>query len=271
MRSLPPVRHRGLLALPLALVCGGAAARDGAPTPTPAETPRPEPIRPEPVPRGFRRVTLSPTPSPTATPFRAPRLVAALESEQGEDLERLALFDDGSLVLVRRYQGRGVPRYRKLTPDEVDVVRGVVREALQSKPADLPDRSVAGSRGRKLRLEVASDGGGSRVFAMDDGTAVPLAVGRARAALEDLRGRFFASDVKETAWDPSAVKTGDLLRHRVYRSWYRVVRDDAFERSLELQEMSEFGARMLLSREQLPALFESPAEAGPTPTPGGRR
>jgi hypothetical protein len=229
----------------------------------------------EPELRGYRRVPGegTRTPTPTATPVRNPRLVAAIESEQGFDFERVALFDDGTLVLIQRYRGRGVPRYKQLAASEVDVVRRVVSEALvvQAPGGSPSERSVADLQGRRLRLEVARDDGSVWIFASEDLTQIPLAVGRAKGALEDLRSRFFRSDPKETAWDPSGVKAGDLLHHRIYAAWYRVVRDDAFEPSLELEELYGVnGARMLIARGQLPSLFESPALAPPTPTPRSR-
>ena len=261
-------------AVAAALLVAGMARSQEKRTPTPAPTPPDvEPILSEPDLGGYRRVTgETPTPTRTPTPPRNPRLVAALESSEDEDFERVALFDDGTLMLVQKYRGRGVPRSKALAPSEVDVVRRVVREALlvpASRAGGL-ERSVADLHGRKVRLEVAEDGGGVRIFTTEDLAQLPLAVGRAKGALEDLRARFFKSDPKETAWDPSGVKTGDLLRHRIYGNWFRVVRDDSFEQSLELVELSDVGARMLVARGQLPPLFESPALAGPTPTPAGR-
>jgi hypothetical protein len=228
----------------------------------------------EPEFEGYHRVPAegAKTPTATATPVRSPRLVAAIESEQGPDFERVALFDDGRLVLIQRYRGRGVPRYKELAPSEVDVVRRVVREALlvPTSGGPPPEKSVADLRGRRLRLEVARDDGSVWVFSLEDLTQIPLAVGRAQGAMEDLRARFFRSDPAETAWDPSGVKEGDLLRHRIYAAWYRVVRDDTFEPSLELEEISGIRERMLIARGQLPALFENPAEAPPTPAAGNR-
>lgn len=260
----------------LFVLAGFARAEEGR-TPTGTPTPEPaaaEPIMTDPQLQGFRRIPAegAKTPTPTATPVRTPRLVAAIESEQGLDFERVALFDDGRLVLIQRYRGRGIPRYKQLAPSEIDVVKRVVREALvvPSAGGAVAERSVADLQGRRLRLEVARDDGSVWIFASEDLTQLPLAIGRAKGAMEDLRARFFLSDPKETAWDPSDVKSGDLLRHRIYAAWYRVVRDDAFEPSLELEEISGIGARMLIARGQLPSLFESPALAPPTPTPVGR-
>ena len=55
----------------------------------------------------------SPTPTPTTLPTprperRDPRLVAALESRQGIGMERVALFDDGTLVRVRGYRAERI-------------------------------------------------------------------------------------------------------------------------------------------------------------------
>jgi len=254
----------------LALVAGLAGAQERpAPTPLPAETPRPEPMRPEPVPFGYRRVTAEPTPTATPTPVRTGKLVAALESAEGTDIERVAVFDDGTLVHVQTYRDRKTIRRKELTAAEVDVVRRVAGEALLVPSVwAVRERAIPDLKGRRTRLEVAGSDGALRVFETDDLTQLPLPVGRARGAMEDLRSRFFRSDPTETAWDPKDVRKGDLLRYRADGSFYVVVRDDAFESSLELQEAAGLGNRMLLNRSQLPGLFEDPVTAArPTPTP----
>jgi hypothetical protein len=260
-------RAISLLAFALALVPGVASAEEHpAAAPTPAETPRPEPIRPEPELTGLRRVTSEPSPTPTPTPLRRPKLVAALESAEDADTERVAVFDDGTLVFVQGYKGRRVVRRKELTRAEVDVVRKVCADAF-ALPATwgIRERALTDLKGRRVRVEVADADGRSRTFETDDLTQLPLAVGRAKGALEDLRARFFEVDPKETRWDPTGVRKGDFLRYRSDGSWYVVVRDDAFEPSLELQEVEGIRNRMLLLRDQLPGLFENPAEAGVPP------
>jgi len=242
-----------------------------APTPTPAEALRPEPIRPDPPPPGFRRVTSEPTAVPTPTPFSHPKLVAALESSEGEDSERVALFDDGTLVIVQTYKGRHTLRKKELTSAEVDLFRRVFADALLVPTTwGMRERALGDLKGRRIRVEVADPEGRVRPFETDDLTQLPLAVGRAKGALEDLRSRFFRADPKETTWDPKGVRRGDFLRYRSDGAWYVVVRDDSFEPSLELQEAGGLRNGMLLLRDQLPKLFENPADAGAPPFPTAR-
>ncbi len=267
-----PIRASSLLLLWLACAPGWGAAseeeRSGS-TPTPEVTPRPEPVLRETPPPGFRRVTGEPTATPTPTPLVRPKLVAALESREGPDTERVALFDDGTLVLVRTYKGRHVLRRKELSGSELDLYRKVCAEALLAPATSgLRERALS-DVARVIRVEVARPEGGSRIFETDDLTQLPLAVGRAKAALEDLRSRFYQTDAKETTWDPKGVRTGDYLRYRSNGSWYVVVRDDSFEPSFEVEEVGGLRNRMLLLREQLSKLFDNPAEAGspPIPTP----
>lgn len=263
-----------LVSLVSALSSRAASAQESpapAPAPSPTATPRPEPILRETPPPGYQRITGQPTATPTPTPLVEPKLIAALESREGPDTERVALFDDGTLVLVRRYKGSRVLRKKELSRSEVDLYRTVCGEALlvpetwglRERP--LPDVD------RVIRVEIARPEGRSRVFETDDLTQLPLAVGRAKAALEDLRSRFFRTDPAESKWDPKRVRAGDRLRYRSDGSWYVVVRDDSFEPSLEVEELGGLKNRMLLLREQLPLLFENPAEAGPPPLTTPRR
>ncbi len=268
----------GPLLIPLvcALVSASASSQESAApgptlTPAPTVTPRPEPVLRETPPPGFRRVTGEPTATPTPTPLSEPKLVAALESREGPDTERVALFDDGTLVLVRTYKGRHVLRRKELTGSEVDLYRKVCAEALLAPATGGVRERAFSDVTRVIRVEVARPEGGSRLFETDDLSRLPLAVGRATAALEDLRSRFDQTDAEETNWDPKGVRAGDYLRHRSDGSWYVVVRDDSFEPSLEVEEAGGLRNRMLLLREQLPKLFENPAKAGPPPIPTPRR
>jgi hypothetical protein len=229
-------------------------------------TPRPEPVQPVPAAPGLRRVTLEPTPTPTPTPLVRPHLIAALETTEGRDTERVALFDDGTLAFTQSYRGRRTLKRKEVTSAEIDLLRRVLEPALQS-PASLGmrERPLADSKGRQIRIEVTDAAGRAKTFVTDDWTALPLAVGRAKAALEDLRSRFFETDPKETPWDPKNVKKGDLLRNRSSGTWYVVIRDDSFEPSLEMQETGGLRNEMLISRGQIPKLFENPADSGPPP------
>ncbi len=249
----------------VAFLCGEDAAVSQQEPPA-WPTPRPEPVRPEPAAPGLRRVTLEPTPTPTPTPFVRPHLIAALETTEGNDTERTALFDDGTLAFAQSYRGRRTLKRKEVTSAEIDVLRRVLEPALQS-PASLGmrGRPMDDNKGRQIRIEVTDAAGRPRIFATDDWTALPLAVGRAKAALEDLRSRFFEADPKETRWDPKNVRRGDRLRHRSDGIWYVVIRDDTFEPSLEMQEVGGLRNEMLLLRDQIPKLFENPAESGPPP------
>ena len=243
-------------------------------TPTPQQTPPPTPAA------SFfdekRKPTVTPTPAgtpgaPTPTPTEVPRdphLVAALESEQGDGLERVAVFDDGVLILVNRYKGRPILTRKTLSPEEVELVRKVCAEALVVPDIRQPERGVlAASNARRIHIEVTDPKGVVRWWAFDDMTELSLPLGRARGALEDLRSRFFREDPKDTAWDASKVKAGDLLRRRSDGKWYRVRRDDSFERNLEIEEAEgDISMRLFVVREEIPKLFEDPATA-PPPTP----
>jgi hypothetical protein len=227
-----------------------------------------------------------PTPSPLPTPTpekRNPHLIAALEWRQGLGMERVALFDDGSLVRVRGFRGERIVDRKALAPEEIAVVRGVCLEALtvRAKDVDDPARSVLGDAdGRRITLEIVDPGGGSRVYAYDDLVSLPLAVGRARGALEDLRGRFEKQDLAETKWDTGNLRPGAFLRRRSDGVWYRVVHDDALDHDFELEELGAAGEqgsykmRIFVYRGDLPRLFEDPSVAGARPpeaTPAKRR
>lgn len=228
------------------------------PVATPAATPVP---------------TSAPLPTPTAEK-RDPRLIAALESRQGLGMERVALFDDGSLVRVRGFRGERIVDRRALAPEEVAVVRGVCLEALavRAKEVDDPGRSVLGDAdGRRITLEIVDPAGGSRLYAYDDLVSLPLAVGRARGALEDLGARFEKQDLAVTKWDTGSLKPGAFLRRRSDGVWYRVVHDDALDHDFELEELAAEGEqgsyrmRIFVYRGDLPRLFEDPSAAGSRP------
>lgn len=250
--------------LAVALLSGGATlpAQESVVSPTP----RPEPLQPEPAAPGLRRVTLEPTPTPTPTPLVRPHFLAALESTEGDDTERVALFDDGTLALAQWYKGRRTVRRKEVTSTEIEVFRRIFEPALQTPTTwGTSERPIADLKGRRIRIEIADASGRSKVFTMDDLTSLPLTVGRVKTALEDLRSRFFETDPKESRWDPSHVRKGDRLKHRSDGIWYVVIRDDSFERSLEVQEVGGLRNGMLIGRDQIPRLFENPADTGPPP------
>src|SRR5664280_1613403 len=114
----------------------------------------------------------SPAPTPTAlqTPTpekRDPRLVAALESRQGIGSERVALFDDGTLVRVRGYRAERIVDRKAISREEIDVVRRVCLEALAVRAKDVedPGRSVLGdAQARRITIEITDPAGVLDVF-----------------------------------------------------------------------------------------------------------
>lgn len=241
-----------------------------APTPTPTPTPAL-------APSATAVPTLTPTPEK-----RDPHLIAALESRQGIGMDRTALFDDGTLVRVRGYRGEEIVERKAISREEIDVVRGVFLDALvvRAKDVEDPGRSVLGdAQARRITLEISDPKGGSRVYTYDDLASLPLQVGRARGALEDLRSRFDQQDPAALKWDTSALKPGAFLRRRSDGVWYRIVHDDALDHDFELEELESTGddgshkLRMFVYRGDLSRLFQDPASSGPGPvrTPPARR
>jgi hypothetical protein len=221
--------------------------------------------------------TPTPLPPPTPTPeARNPHLVIALESWQGVGRERTALFDDGTLVRVLTFRGVDTLERRAVSQDEIEVVRNVCRDALEVERRDVedPGRMVLADAGaRRMRLEIAEGPGKIRAYPFDDFATLPLAVGRARGAIEDLRARFAKEDPSEISWDTKSLRAGSLLKKRSDGVWYRVVHDDALDHAFELEELVVTGGegshkiRLFLNRGDVPRLFENPANAGPGPTP----
>jgi hypothetical protein len=214
---------------------------------------------------------------PTRTPdVRNPYLVIALESWQGVGRERTALFDDGTLVRLLSFRGVDTLERRVVSPQEVEVVRRVCQDALVVERRDVedPGRMVLGDSGaRRMRLEIAEGHGKVRAYPLDDFATLPLALGRARGAIEDLRARFTKEDPNEVNWETKDLRAGSLLKKRSDGVWYRIVHDDALDHDFELEELVVSGGdgshkvRLFLYRGDLPRLFENPAKAGPGPTP----
>lgn len=223
----------------------------------------------------------TPTPTATATPTRTPevrnpRLVIALESWQGAGRERTALFDDGTLVRVVNFRGVETLERRVVSGQELEVIKRVCQDALVVERRDVEDpaRMVLGdSSARRMRLEIGEGAGRIRSYPFDEVSTLPLAVGHARGAIEDLRARFAKEDPSEISWDTSRLKAGSLLKKRSDGVWYRIVHDDALDHDFELEELAVTGGegshklRLFLYRGDVPRLFENPEKAGPAPTP----
>lgn len=201
---------------------------------------------------------------PAAEPTPTPRpedktLVAALDVEQGEGKDRVSLYRDGTLVLVRTYLGVRTVKKRVLSEVEVDVVRRVCSEALRVDAPEYRIDVLGATKPRRFRIEVGREGDLPKVFVVDELARVPLALGRTRGALEELLSRFDESGgANWQTWDPASVKAGDVLVRRDDGKRYRVVRDDTFVRSLELLEADRGLQRLVVLREELPKMFRSP-------------
>ncbi len=221
--------------------------------------------------------TPTPLPPPTPTPeVRDPHLVIALESWQGVGRERTALFDDGTLVRVLTFRGVDTLERRTVSPQEIEVIKRVCQDALVVERRDVedPGRMVLGdSSARRMRLEIADGPGKIRAYPFDDFATLPLAVGHARGAIEDLRARFAKEDPSEVNWDTKSLRAGSLLKKRSDGVWYRIVHDDALDHDFELEELVVTGGegshkvRLFLYRGDVARIFENPVKAGPGPTP----
>ena len=202
---------------------------------------------------------------PAAEPTPTPRpedktLIAALDVEQGDGKDRVSLYRDGTLVLVRTYLGVRTVKKRVLPEVEVDVVRRVCAEALRVDVPEFRIDVLGATKPRRFRIEVGRDGDLPKVYVIDELARVPLALGRTRGALEELLARFDeTSEAHWQKWDPASVKAGDVLVRRDDGRKYRVVRDDTFVRSLELLEAERGLQRLVVLREELPKLFLPPA------------
>ena len=210
-----------------------------------------------------------PMPTPTVVPLANPRLVAALEAEQGDGRERVAVFEDGTLVDSVSYKGRTTTRRKGLSVQELQVIRKICSEAYEAveegaAPSVLTDSSI-----RRIRLELAVPGQKSRFFLFDDATAAPFVVGRVKGAMEDLRSRFLDRTIsKEQRWDTRGLEVGAYLKRRSDGKWFQVTRDDTFQPGIELEEVTQRVQRILVPRKELPSLFDSPAtERAPAPEP----
>lgn len=208
------------------------------------------------------------TPTPTPTPSAPPRLVGALESKQGAGTERTALFDDGTLVHVVTMHGQLTTLKRTITTNERDVVAHVCSDAWKLE-GETEFRSLVADTSDlvRYRLEIGDpESARVRTFAFDALAHLPLAIGRARGALDDLRDRFLKKpDPKDFAWNNEPIKVGDPLKRRSDGRWFRVKRDDSFEKNLEVEEIGGSGMRLFLPREELPMVFIDPEDAGRPP------
>jgi hypothetical protein len=191
-------------------------------------------------------------------------LVASLDSEQGEGKDRLSLYRDGTLALVKTYAGVRTVKTKTLSEEEIELVRRVCSEALSLDVAEYHVDVLGRAEPRRFRIEIGRPDSLPRVFLFDELARVPLVLGRARGALEGFLARFDENAVsQESLWDPAGLRAGDILKQRTDGKRYRIVRDDAFVRSLEMVEEERTLQRLVILREDVPKLFLDPSsEAG---------
>lgn len=214
--------------------------------------------------------TVTPTPNRGSSPN--PKLVGALEWEQGEGSERIALFDDGTLVRVVKEgkDKRDITR-KVVTTNEIDVLRRVFSETATAREEKYGTGGVRASGIRKYRLEVPGTGEETRLFTFDELTQTPLSVGRARAALEDLRSRFLEGHAEKAwEWDTKELAVGSTLARRSDGKRFVAVQDDRVGFNWEFQAADGRGERLLVRRAEIPRLFEPAGSAPATPTPTAR-
>ncbi len=186
-------------------------------------------------------------------------LVASLDVEQGAGKDRLSVYRDGTLVLVKTYEDVRKVKKKVLSEEEVGIIRKVCFEAMSLDVSEYHVDVLASAKKRRFRIEVGRAGDLPRVFQFDELARIPLVLGRARGALEDLLGRFDETTVsQDDLWDPSGLRRGDVLTHRKDGMRYRIDRDDTFVRSLEMVEIVRSLQRLIILREDVPKLFLNP-------------
>lgn len=220
-------------------------------------------------PQDAARPTPAPTPAAGAEKPERPddkTLVASFEVVQGEGRDRLSVYRDGTLALARTYAGVRTIRKGVLSEEEVDFVRRVASEALALDVSEYRVDVLGRGERRWFRIEVGRPDALPRDFAFDELARIPLALGRARSALEDLLGRFEENAASsDELWDASSLRLGDVLTNRFDGKRYRIVRDDAFVRSLEMIDEERGLQRLVVLREDVPRLFRPPAGVGERP------
>jgi len=171
-------------------------------------------------------------------------------------------------MLVQRYRGRGVPRTKRSLRASRRRTALCPRALLVLRPAGALERSVADLHGRQVRLEVAEEGGGVRVFTTEDlssfhAVAAQRGDGGPSGALLQVRP-------EGDGWDPSGVKTGDLLRHRSMETGSVSCATTPSSRASNCRAF-DVGARMLLARGSCRPFRGPASRTTPTPADGRER
>ncbi|MBK6404507.1 MAG: hypothetical protein IPF66_05445 [Holophagales bacterium] len=112
-------------------------------TPTSAEIPR----------SGVVESTDTAPPTPTPRP-EDKTLVASLDIEQGAGKDRLSLYRDGTLVLVKTYEGVRKVKKKVLSEEEIGIIRKVCREALSLDVSEYHVDVLGDAKPRRFRVEV---------------------------------------------------------------------------------------------------------------------
>lgn len=195
------------------------------------------------------------------------RLVATLVLAQGDAGDRTALFEDGTLVHSARFRERTVTTRKRLTSNEVEIIRHICEESRDAWEESNDFRSnvfAPGVEPRILTIEVSEAVfTPPRSFKADDLRQIPLALGRVRGALLDLRERFYSKRVDEP-WDSTGLKGGEVLRRRFDGRLFLVVRNDDFDDRVELEDREGL-YRLKLSKADVSLQFAPPG----TDTSGG--
>ncbi len=204
---------------------------------------------------------VAPTPTPTPPPEPVPAFLVSYSVTRKDDMERLALFENGVIDYKSSSGGMTVEKRLRLSKEERDLFWRVVRDLRDLKSDSMPiGASLNAREARTIRIEVAGNDGDQIVVQFEDTKAVPLSVARARGALEDLRGQILEKERKERerSWQPRGVKAGMLLKRRSDGAVFRVSQGDTFGTLLELEDVERHLEKLMMKRNELPVVFERP-------------
>ncbi len=207
--------------------------------------------------------------TPTPRPPGPARLIATLILSQGDAGDRTALFEDGTLIHAARFRERTVTSRKRLTSNETDVIRHICEASREAWEPSNEFRSTVFAPGiepRILTIEVGeSVFSPPRSFQADDLRQIPLALGRIRGALLDLRERFYSKRVDEP-WDAALPKGGEILRRRFDGRLFLVARNNEFDDGVELEDRDGL-YRLKLTKAEVTSQFAPPGTDTSTGNP----